>query len=57
MSAGERQVEVCQARFKEGTSPCFRCGGEGDLGEIREDLEANGRGWREGAGGCPCPWC
>lgn len=57
MSAGEGQVEICQARFKEGTSPCFHSGEEGDLGQIREDLEASGRVYEAGAGGCPCPWC
>lgn len=45
ISAGERQVEICQARFKEGTSPCFRYKGEDDLEEIREGLEANGKAW------------
>lgn len=45
MFAGEKQVEICQARFKEGISPCFHYGGEDDLGEIREDLEANGKVW------------
>lgn len=45
MSAGERQVEICQARFKEAHLPVSAMWGEGDLGEIREDLEANGRVW------------